>query len=81
VRVTNDWIKNANKTRINLVEKAKVLEEVVINKYNLTGYLQIDSKLAPVQQRPFRYNIQGLDMATKAGIMLPVLSKDCRFCI
>ncbi len=71
VRVTNDWIKNANKTRINLVEKAKVLEEVVINKYNLTGYLQIDSKLAPVQQRPFRYNISGLGYGYEGGDNAP----------
>lgn len=71
VRVTNDWIKNATNTRIPLTEKAKVLEELVINKYNLTGYLQVDSKLAPVQDKSFRYNISGLGYGYEGGSSSP----------
>ena len=60
VRVTNDWLNNATNTKIPLTERAKVLDEVIINKYNLTGYLVIDSKLAPVDDKSYRYNISGL---------------------
>ncbi|MFP9115174.1 carboxypeptidase-like regulatory domain-containing protein [Flavobacterium sp. RHBU_3] len=67
VRVTNDWIKNATATRIPLTEKAKVLDEIFINKYNLTGYLQIDAKLAPVQDKNYRYNIAGLPYGYEGG--------------
>lgn len=66
VRVTNDWIKNQNTTKIPLTERAYTLEPVVINKYNLTGYLVIDSKLAPVKEN-YRYSISGLPQAYEAG--------------
>ena len=46
VRVTNDWINNGN-AKIQLTEKAIALEEVVVRRYDLTGYLEIDSKLIP----------------------------------
>ena len=67
VRVTNDWLGNNNNTRIPLTEKAKVLEEIVINKYNLTGFLQIDAKLAPVQDKNYRYGIAGLNLGYEGG--------------
>lgn len=66
VRVTNDWIKNKTGTNIPLTEKAYALEEVVINKYNLTGILPIDAKLAPVKEN-YRYNIPGLSLGYEAG--------------
>ena len=66
VRVTNDWLKNTTSTKIPLTEKAYALEEVVINKYNLTGYLIIDSKLAPVRENR-RYSISGLNYGYEAG--------------
>jgi len=66
VRVTNDWIKNKDNTKIPLTVKAYALEEVVINKYNLTGYLPIDAKLAPVKEN-YRYNIAGLSLGYEAG--------------
>jgi len=66
VRVTNDWIKNATNTKIPLTERAYTLEEMVINKYNLTGYLQVDSKLAPVKES-YRYSISGLPQAYEGG--------------
>ncbi len=65
IRVTNDWLifKNA---KIQLTEKAYALEEVVVNPYNLTGYLEVDSKLIPEKQN-YRYNISGLNYAYEAG--------------
>ncbi|RDI13183.1 carboxypeptidase-like regulatory domain-containing protein [Flavobacterium sp. AG291] len=66
VRVTNDWIKFKNVTKILLQEKAYTLEEVIISKYNLTGYLQIDSKLAPVREN-YRYSISGLNIGYEGG--------------
>jgi hypothetical protein len=40
--VTNDWIKI--KLPIFLTERAIALEEIVIRPFNLTGYLEVDSK-------------------------------------
>ena len=57
VRVTNDWIKNGT-AKLILTEKAIALEEVKIKRYNLTGYLEVDSKLIPEEEN-FRYSISG----------------------
>lgn len=70
VRVTNDWLTTTTTTKIPLTEKAYALEEVVINKYNLTGYLVIDSKLAPVRQN-YRYSISGLNYGYEGGEHAP----------
>ncbi|RWX01593.1 carboxypeptidase-like regulatory domain-containing protein [Flavobacterium cerinum] len=66
VRVANDWIKYKNVTKIPLTERAFTLEEVIISKYNLTGYLQIDSKLAPIKEN-YRYSISGLSQGYESG--------------
>ncbi len=66
VRVTNDWIKYKTVARIPLTERAYTLEEVVIDKYHLTGYLPIDSKLIPVKEN-YRYNIAGLSQGYEGG--------------
>ncbi|HRA73531.1 MAG TPA: carboxypeptidase-like regulatory domain-containing protein, partial [Flavobacterium sp.] len=58
VRVTNDWVKTKT-TKIQLTEKAYALEEVVVGRYNLTGYIEVDSKLIPVKEN-YRYSISGL---------------------
>ncbi|MBN9282898.1 MULTISPECIES: carboxypeptidase-like regulatory domain-containing protein [Flavobacterium] len=65
VRVTNDWLKNKN-TKIRLTEKAYALEEVIINKYILTGYLEVDTKILPLNEN-FRYPISGLPYGYEAG--------------
>jgi hypothetical protein len=65
VRVTNDWIKNKT-TRIQMTEKAIALEEVVVRPYDLTGYLEIDSKLIPTREN-YRYSISGLTEGYEAG--------------
>ncbi len=58
VRVTNDWIKFGSST-IQLTELALALEEVVINEFRLTGFLELDMKLVPVNNN-YRYQISGL---------------------
>ena len=69
VRVTNDWIKNKT-TKIQMTEKAIALEEVLIMPYNLTGYLEVDSKLIPSREN-FRYSISGLQQGYEAGEYSP----------
>ncbi|MEL1254455.1 carboxypeptidase-like regulatory domain-containing protein [Flavobacterium sp. DGU38] len=69
IRVTNDWIKN-KVTRIQLTEKAIALEEVVIAPFNLTGYLEVDSKLIPTKEN-YRYSISGLTQGYEAGEYSP----------
>jgi len=71
VRVTNDWIKNTSQVKIKLTEKAYTLEEVVVNSYNLTGYLIVDAKLAPVKKPAFRYDISQLGIAYEGGNSSP----------
>lgn len=71
VRVTNDWINSATSTKIPFTERAYTLEEVVINKYDLTGYLQIDAKLAPIKEPDYRYNISGLQLGYEGGEYSP----------
>lgn len=69
VRVTNDWIKNKS-TKIQLTEKAIALEEVVIRPFNLTGYLEVDTKIIPVREN-YRYSISGLTQGYEAGEYSP----------
>lgn len=69
VRVTNDWIKNKT-SRIELTEKAIALEEVNIQPYRLTGYLEVDSKLIPIREN-YRYSISGLTHGYEAGEYAP----------
>lgn len=69
VKVTNDWIKN-KVAKIFLTEKAIALEEVVIRPFNLTGYLEVDSKTIPMNQN-HRYNIKGLNLGYEAGEYSP----------
>ncbi len=69
VRVTNDWVKNGN-AKIVLSEKSIALEEVIVRKYNLTGYLEVDTKLIPDQEN-YRYSISGLPQGYEAGEYSP----------
>lgn len=69
VKVTNDWIKNKT-TKIYLTERAYALEEIVVGRYNLTGYLEVDSKLIPIKEN-YRYSISGLTEGYEAGEYSP----------
>ena len=69
VRVTNDWLKSGT-AKLQLTEKAIALEEVIVKKYDLTGYLEIDSKLIPDKEN-FRYSISGLPQGYETGDTSP----------
>ncbi len=69
IKVTNDLLKDKN-TKIKLTQKSYALEEVVIRKYNLTGFLEIDSKLIPIRD-DYRYSISGLTAGYEAGNYSP----------
>ncbi|WP_309640288.1 carboxypeptidase-like regulatory domain-containing protein [Flavobacterium sp.] len=69
IRVTNDWIKNKT-TKIQMTEKAIALEEIIIQPYYLTGYLEVDSKLIPSPNN-YRYSISGLPQGYEAGEYSP----------
>lgn len=69
IRVTNDWIKNKT-TKIQMTEKAIALEEIIIQPYYLTGYLEVDSKLIPSPDN-YRYSISGLPQGYEAGEYSP----------
>ena len=70
VKVTNDWIKE-NPTKIYLSEKSYILDEVTVYKYNLTGFVQVDTELIPVTPDSFRYNISGLQAGYEVGDRSP----------
>ena len=70
VKVTNDWIKNKS-SKVSLTEKAYALEEVIISKYNLTGYVEVDTKLIPVDEGSYRYSISGLNAGYEGGDRSP----------
>ncbi len=61
VRVTNDWVKyNAsNDTKIALIEASLALDEVIVNQYKLTGFLELDIQQIPINNN-VRYSISGL---------------------
>ena len=69
VKVTNDWIKN-KVAKIFLTERAIALEEVIIRPFNLTGYLEVDSKTIPINEN-FRYSISGLTHGYETGEYSP----------
>lgn len=65
VKVTEDWVKYGE-VKIKMTEVAIALEEVTLNEYKLTGYLEIDAKNIPVYDN-FRYQISGLNYAYEGG--------------
>jgi hypothetical protein len=69
IKVTNDWVKNKT-TKIQMTEKAIALEEIIIQPYYLTGYLEVDSKLIPSPNN-YRYSISGLPQGYEAGEYAP----------
>ncbi|MDW5288178.1 carboxypeptidase-like regulatory domain-containing protein [Formosa sp. PL04] len=65
VKVTNDWIKFGSST-IALTELALALEEVVVNQFRLTGYLEVDIKQVSINNN-YQYSISGLQNGYEAG--------------
>ena len=58
IAVTNDMIKFGN-AKFEMTELAFALEEIVVRAYQLTGYLDIDVRNAPINTAQ-RYSISGL---------------------
>jgi len=69
IRVTNDMFKFKD-TKIALTELAYALEEVVVQPYMLTGYLEIDIKNLPINTS-YQYSISGLPTSYEAGSKNP----------
>jgi hypothetical protein len=69
IRVTNDMFKFED-TQIALTELAYALEEVIVQPYQLTGYLEIDVKNLPVNNA-YQYSISGLPVTYEGGSKTP----------
>ena len=70
VKVSNDWVKNKY-SKIYVTERAYALEEIIVSQYNLTGYVQVDTKLIPVDESVYRYSISGLNEGYEVGDKSP----------
>lgn len=69
IRVTNDMFRFSD-TKISLTELAYALEEVILQPYQLTGYLEIDVKNLPINTA-YQYSISGLPRSYEAGNKSP----------
>jgi len=69
IEATSSWIATSNK-QINLAERTKEIEAILITGYQLTGYLEIDTKLIPVNENR-RFNIAGLNLGYEPGSKAP----------
>lgn len=69
VRVTNDWMK-FGEIKVKMTELGIALEEVVVRPVQLTGYVEIDTKLIPVYDN-YRYRIAGLNSGYEGGSSQP----------
>jgi hypothetical protein len=66
LKITNDLLKG-NELVIELHEKAKVLEEVVVKSHKLIGVLEIDAKNVP-KDKYARIHINGLPQTYEVGV-------------
>lgn len=69
IRITNDMFKFQD-TKVALTELAYALEEVILQPYQLTGYLEIDIKNLPINTA-YQYSISGLPRSYEAGSKSP----------
>ena len=69
IRVTYDMFKFQD-TKIALTELAYALEEVVVQPYQLTGYLEVDVKNLPINNA-YQYSISGLAVSYEGGSKTP----------
>lgn len=65
VKITEDWKKYGN-VKIKMTEVGFALEEVHLENFKLTGYLEIDAKNIPLYD-DYRYQIAGMDKGYEAG--------------
>lgn len=75
LRVTNDWLNNDN-LKVYLTEQSILLDEIVIKKYDLTGVLQVDTKLISLNQQLefdyYRQNNQPFYGTTLGSFFSPI---------
>lgn len=69
VRVTNDWTKYGD-VKVKMTEVGIALEQVTVQPFKLTGYLEIDAKNIPIYEN-YRYSISGLNSGYEAGEYQP----------
>lgn len=69
IEVDAVWLAATHK-QISLTERTKEIEAVFITGYQLTGYLEIDTKLIPVNENR-RFNIAGLNLGYEPGTKAP----------
>ncbi|WP_396188940.1 carboxypeptidase-like regulatory domain-containing protein [Flavobacterium sp.] len=69
VEVSSTWMQAKIKT-ITLLEKVNEIEPILISHLLLTGYLQIDTKLIPINENK-RFNIAGLNLGYEPGMKAP----------
>lgn len=69
VRVTNDWLKYDD-IKIKMTELSIALEEVVIRRIELTGYVEVDAKTIPIYDN-YRYRIAGVGSGYEGGNRQP----------
>jgi len=69
VRVNNDWLKFGD-IKVKMTELGIALEQVVVKPIQLTGYLEIDTKIIPVYDN-YRYRISGLSTGYEGGSQQP----------
>ena len=65
VVVNQKWYSEVQTIFVSLKENE--IETVLVTSYTLTGYLQIDTKLIPVNEN-YRYNIAGLNLGYEPGM-------------
>ncbi|SFR31192.1 CarboxypepD_reg-like domain-containing protein [Robiginitalea myxolifaciens] len=69
IRVTNDMFRFAE-TQVELTELAYALEEVIVQPYQLTGFLDIDVRNLPMNNA-YQYSISGLPVSYEGGNKSP----------
>lgn len=69
IRVTNDMFRFAE-TQVELTELAYALEEVIVQPYQLTGFLDIDVRNLPINSA-YQYSISGLPVSYEGGSKSP----------
>lgn len=65
VEITEKWLSDGK--IISLSEKITEIETVVVYRYPLTGYLEVDTKLIAINEN-YRYNIKGLNLGYEPGM-------------
>lgn len=69
LEITQNWINSKSKI-ITLYEKVNEIEPILITELILTGYLEVDTKLIPVNEN-HRFNIAGLNLGYEPGMKAP----------